>query len=313
MDYILGVDGGGTKTLARITNLRGEILSENKAGSSNFKKCKRIEDAGANIDSAVLGAIKKLDSTGKVYFVSSCFGIAGVDCEKDLDIYKKMIFQGKLSKYLDLSRADICNDSKISLVAGSANKNRIIINCGTGSICLGENAESKEIIVGGWDYILGDQGSAYDIGVKALRGIMKAYDGREDETLLSKTITKYLNIENIQDLLDWTYNSNFSKDKVASLAKVVCRTAEIGDKLSKKILKEESEEAFLIVDTVINKLSLNNRKFDLIIAGHVFKCEKFFKNIFISNIENKFDKVKIINLTVEPVKGAIKIALKNLK
>ena len=183
MDYSLGVDGGGTKTLARITNLKGEILSESKAGSSNYKKCKQIEDAETNIGSAVLGAIRKLDSTGKVYFISSCFGIAGIDCNKDLDIYKKMIFQGRLRKYLNISKVIICNDSKISLAAGSSSKNRIIINCGTGSICLGENAVREEVTVGGWDYILGDQGSAYDIGVKALRKIMKAYDGREGKTL----------------------------------------------------------------------------------------------------------------------------------
>ena len=125
-----------------------------------------------------------------------------------------------MSKYLDLSRANICNDSKINLVTGSANKNRIIINCGIGSICLGRNSECKEVTVGGWDYILGDQDSVYDIRIKALRGIMKAYTGREGGILLSKTIIDYLNIKNIQNLLDWTYNSNLSKDKIAALAKV---------------------------------------------------------------------------------------------
>ena len=112
--------------------------------------------------------------------------------------------------------------------------------------------------------------------------------------------------------MDWTYNSNFSKDKVASLAKVVCNTAEMGDKLSREILEEESREAFLIVDTVINKLDLNKKKFDLIIAGHVFKCEKFFKNVFINSIKDKFNQAKIIILSVEPVEGAIKIAMENL-
>jgi len=61
---------------------------------------------------------------------------------------------------------------------------------------------------------------------------MKAYDGREKNTLLSETILEDLNIENISELIRWAYSNTFFKDKIAAIAKTVCRTAEMRDGVS---------------------------------------------------------------------------------
>jgi len=140
-------------------------------------------------------------------------------------------------------------DTRIGLAAGSDSKNGVMIICGTGSNCFGVNEEGKEAKVNGWDYILGDEGSGYEVGTKALRALMKAYDGRGESTLLSKTILEDLNIKNVSELIRWAYGDPFFKDKIAAIAKTVCRTAEIGDKVSIKILK--AEEALVSVVTVV--------------------------------------------------------------
>ncbi|MBA7602935.1 hypothetical protein ES703_10031 [subsurface metagenome] len=112
-----------------------------------------------------------------------------------------LIFDSKIKGYLDPASTIMCNDTRIGLAAGSDSKNGVMIICGTGSNCFGVNEEGKEAKVNGWDYILGDEGSGYEVGIKALRALMKAYDGRGESTLLSKTILEDLNIKNVSELM----------------------------------------------------------------------------------------------------------------
>ncbi len=309
MDFILGLDGGGTKTVVQIADCNGKLLAENESGSSNYKSV-GVENAEININTAVLGAIRNLKVTGRIIFKSACFGLSGNDSCEDKNIYRKMIFDSKIKDYLDPANTIICNDTRIGLAAGSNSKNGIMIICGTGSNCYGINEQGREAKVNGWDYILGDEGSGYEIGIKALRALMKAYDGRGESTLLSKTVLEDLNIKNISELIKWAYSDYFSKVRVAAIAKTVCKTAEMGDKISKKILKEEADEAIISVKTVVDKLGLADKEFDLVFVGNVFKCEKYFKSVLMRKLKSKFTKINFKSLTKKPVEGAIKLALR---
>lgn len=311
MNYILGVDGGGTKTIAQIADSKGKLTVENESGSSNYKSVGK-ENAQTNINNAVLGAIRNLAVSDKVIFKSACFGLSGNDCNEDTSIYRNIIFNDKLKGYLNPISTIICNDTKIGLAAGTDSKNGIIIICGTGSNCYGTNEAGQEAKANGWDYVLGDEGSGYEIGIKALKAFMRDYDGRGDSTYLSKTILEDLKLNSVQELIKWAYNSPFSKEKVSALAETVCRTAQMGDKVSIRILEEEANEAFISVKAVVDKLGLENKEFDLVFVGSVFKCEKYFKNPLERKLKEKFPMINFVPLTKKPVEGAIKLALRNL-
>lgn len=311
MDYILGVDGGGTNTVAQIADSTGKLITENESGPTNYKSV-GIENVKININNSILGAIRNLRISDKIIFKSACFGLAGYDTDEDENIYHKIIFNNKIKKYLIPKKTIICNDTRIGLAAGSSSKNGIMIICGTGSNCYGINEKGEEANANGWDYILGDEGSGYEVGLKALRALMRAYDGRGEKTLLSETILEDLNIKDISELIRWAYSESFSKEKIATVAETVCRTAEMGDKISIKILEEEAEEAVISVGAVANKLNLSNKEFDLVLGGSVFMCERYFKAILIEKLKDKFEKIDFKPLTKKPVSGAIRLAIKNL-
>jgi N-acetylglucosamine kinase-like BadF-type ATPase len=314
LGYILGVDGGGTKTTALIADIKGNHMAESKSGPSNYKSV-GVKSAKENINNAVISVIENLGlrNKHKLIFKSTCFGLAGNDSNEDTKIYKEIIFNDVIEKYLDRNKIIICNDTRIGLAAGSDSKNGVMIICGTGSNCFGINEQGKETKVNGWDYILGDEGSGYEIGIKALRALMRAYDGRGSATILSKTILEDLNIKNISELIRWAYRNSFSKDKISAIAKTVCRTAEMGDKISIKILEEEAAEAINSVTVVVNKLNLADKNFDLIFVGNVFECEKYFKSVLMKKLKGEFPKINFKPLTKKPVGGAIKLALENLQ
>ena len=141
---------------------------------------------------------------------------------------------------------------------------------------------------------------------------MRSYDGRGSDTLFSKTILEDLSIGSVLELTERACSSPFSKDEIAAIARTVCRTAEIGDEVSIKILEEEVGESFISIVTVANKLELADKDFALVFVGNVFKCEKYFKAVLMKKLKDKFPKINCKPLTKKPVEGAIKLALENL-
>ncbi|HEY5500788.1 MAG TPA: BadF/BadG/BcrA/BcrD ATPase family protein [Candidatus Humimicrobiaceae bacterium] len=312
MDYLLGVDGGGTKTMIAVASLDGEIIIERSIGSINFKSI-GVEGALKNFIFGINSVIKELESNdSKPYFKSSCFGLAGLNTSYDKVVFVEIVLNDSITSYLNLQKAVLCNDTVIGLAAGSMNKNRVIIICGTGSNCFGINEEGNEAKANGWDYILGDEGSGTSMGIKTLRAILQSYDGRGDETLLTGKIFEFLNINSIDELNRWTYDDPFSKDRFASLSFPLCITAEMGDKVAIRILKEEAEEVIKNVSAVVKRLNLEEREFDLVFVGNNFKCMKYFQKIITKKLKDSFPKINFIPLTRKPVIGAIRIALKNL-
>jgi N-acetylglucosamine kinase-like BadF-type ATPase len=312
MNYILGVDGGGTNTEVRIATVSGDKIAEAVSGSSSYKSV-GISKAIENLNSGVFKAIKKVKSPEDIYFISSCLGFAGNNTEEDKKIYTGIVFNNKLTGYLDQQKTVICNDTIIGLEAGSKKKNKIIIIAGSGSNCLGVNEDGKQVKVSGWDYILADEGSGYQTGLKALKAVMKAYDGRGEKTLLSGTILEELNLKDILDLSKWAYDMPFSKDRISALSKTVCMTAQMGDRISIDILTEEVEEVVISVTTVADKLGFKNKDFDLVFVGGMFKCKKHFKDPVISRLKSEFTGINFLPLLTDPVEGAIKIAIERLK
>ena len=311
--YILGVDGGGSKTTAQIADTSGKKIAQAVSSSSSYKSV-GMKRAIENLNTAVFNAITNLNVSKNINFTSSCFGFAGNNniVGKDPEIYRKIVFNEKLSNYLNSERTVICNDTRIGLEAGSKNKNKMILIAGTGSNCFGINEDGKQAGATGWDYILADEGSGYQVGLKALRAIIKAHDGRGRKTLLSKTILKEIKLKNILDLTEWVYKVPFSKAKIGVLAKTVCMTAGMGDEVSIDILTQEAEEAVTSVITVAYKLGFENKNFDLILVGGLFKCEKYFKDILVNRIKENLSKINFVPLTKNPVEGAIKLAIKGL-
>jgi len=310
MDYVLGLDGGGSKTTVQIADTDGKVLIQNKSGSCNYKSV-GIEIAKNNINTVILNSLEEV-GVPDIIFKSACFGLAGNDTDEDMRIYNRIIFNNKLKKFLNPSTTIICNDSKIGLIAGSNKKNRLMVISGTGANCFGINEDGREAKANGWDYILGDEGSGYTIGLKALKAIVRAYDGRGQHTLLTDMVLDYLKLKDISELVSWVYDKPFFKEKIAELSEIVCSAAKMGDILSIEILREEAGEAASTVMVVVNKLNLADKDFDLVLVGGVFKCEKYFKNLFFKILKNKFQRINFKSLTEKPVEGAIKLALESL-
>lgn len=299
--YVIGVDGGGTKTLAVLADLRGKILKKIKTGSTNSNKI-GFENSILELKKLISQIIRGYPE-GRIVF---CYlGLAG-GLERDKEKRKKI---EKILKRDFFFPIKVEGDQKIAFRSGTDKKNGILIIGGTGSIAMGWRGK-KEAICGGWDWLLGDQGSAFWIGKVALERLLKCLDGREKCSNLFKNFI-FQKMKTEKDFYQKFYNQDFVR-KVATISKLVESAAKRGDKSAREILIKAGKELAKMGIGSIKQLNFQKEKFPLVLSGSVFKSKIIFLTAK-KEIKKVAPKAKFILPQKEPVFGAVKLALEMAK
>src|SRR5712691_11617702 len=138
----LGVDGGGSKTLAVIVNGQGRELGRGLSDCSN-QSIVGTAQAVASIHRAVAEAMQAAShDTSGLSVRKAWLGMAGVDRPQDVEaIYPKVV---------DLAeQVQLTNDAEL-LLGALDNAVGVAVIAGTGSIALGRNAAGVVKRTGGW-------------------------------------------------------------------------------------------------------------------------------------------------------------------
>ena len=308
-NYVIGVDGGGTKTTAALANLNSQILRTGKSGSSNPR------DVGIKIAVRnVAESIEKILSKQKKIKVLSVFiGLPAAEEEfksKIKAIQKGLLKEKRIFRILK-GKIAIGSDQLIAFRGGTNKKEGIVLIAGTGCVSHGWKGK-REYKTNGWGWLT-DGGAAFWIGQKVLQAVLKDLDGQGVKTLLTDFVFwKFRIRKRDPNLLNKKiYSSNFVKT-VSSLSLVCNMAAEKRDKLAKNILTEAGKELAISVKTVIKKLSFSKEKFPLILVGSVLKS-KIVLDVIKREIKKIAPGVQFIYTKKEPVVGAIKLALEKRK
>lgn len=306
MKYVIGIDGGGTKTVLKITGVSGDILAESKGGPSNINSSFKEDVANVLKDLIYEGVNKANLSLNDCLAV--CIGTAGADRKEDKPIIEQMIKNTGIS-----GRIIVVNDAEIALVGGVERNEGLILICGTGSICFGKAEDGRTCRSGGWGHIIGDEGSGYDIGIRAIKASLKSYDGRDQKTMLENEVLKHFSLKHHEDLIGYIYRSGAGKKEIASLTKVVNECFLKGDEVSEKILKESSYELFLCVKAVIHKLQFSDKHVFLTTAGGAVNNIKYLFDQFAHTLNENYPEIEIIPMKNDPAFGAALIAREKSK
>jgi len=301
INYVIGVDGGGTKTIAALADLNLKILRIAKTGPSNLRN--------VGINKAVLDISEAIKKVKKGKKIGSIFiGLAAIEEEFKLEkekikreIRKKLKFRGKL---------EIGSDQIVAFRSGTDEKNGIILIAGTGAVCHGWK-NGKEAKTSGWGW-LDDEGSGFWIGKKGFQAIFKELDGRGEKTLITKLVFENWRLKDKKDFLKKVYAQD-SVRQVSLISRIVDEAASKRDKIAKKIMLEAGEELFLTAKRVIEKLNFKNEEFPIVLIGRVFESEIVLK-IVKKEIKKIAPKVQFLipQPKINPVIGAIKLAIENL-
>jgi len=186
-----------------------------------------------------------------------------------------------------------------------------VVISGTGSIAYGENERGETARAGGWGWRLGDEGSGYDIGHRALIAALRDRDGRGPSTLLTESIRGALGLGNLDDLIDLTYGGNMGSLEVAALAGLVGEAAGEGDNVALRILEGAGVELGVSASAVIGRLGLTGG-FTLGLVGGVFKLGSLIRDSLERSVRRTAPGCVISRPRFPPEVGAALLALRDV-
>jgi N-acetylmuramic acid 6-phosphate etherase len=303
--FLIGIDGGGTKTVALLSDLEGRVLGHGLGGPSNYQV------VGLRVTSESLHqAIRAAFADANIEPVpprAVCLGLSGVDRPDD---YAAM--RAWADEQMPGTQAVIVNDAMLVMAAGTPEGWGIAMISGTGSIVYGRAQDGHMTRAGGWGYLLGDEGSGYDIGLAALRAIVRADDGRAPQTALTRMILDHWSLATPQGLVSQVYFGPVPTQKIAALASVVEVAAATGDPVAIKILREASHELALAVSAVARRLEMQG-PIPCALAGSTVVKGRIARQMFVeaaASLGLQLDPVRPVS---EPAQGALRLARESLR
>ena len=306
-NYIIGVDGGGAKTVAALANLNRKILASAKTGSSNSRNLglKRAMDNVALVIKIVLARIKKGEKIASTFL--------GLPCLEEEYKFKKGKIKKELLKHREISpifkgKVIIGSDQLVGFRSGTEKSYGLVLIAGSGCVVHGWS-EKNEIKVDGWGYLT-EQGSAFWIGQKGLQAVFNDLDGRGPRTLITNLVFQKFKIKNKIDLLEKIYLKN-PIEVVPTLSVLVDEAGRKNDKVAKKILTQAARELALSAEIAIKKLNFSKREFPVVLIGSVFKSKSVSDTVKME-IKKIAPKADFIIPKKEAVVGAVKLALESL-
>jgi len=286
--YVIGVDSGGTKTVASAYDKNGNKLLSTQGNAGNISA--DFSGGCHSIVNTVSELINKADGTP----LAICVGCAGVETGDNKPRLKSF-----LEKEFPSIPIHVTNDAELALFAIHGSENGILIISGTGSIGY-SRINGKIRRVGGWGHLIGDDGSGYRIGMDAVRTITDGFDTEKPETPLKEAVFSHLKIKTLPELIAFVYKA--AKRDIAALVPCVCDCADAGDLNAQNILSKAGKDLANLAITLLPKEKNNN--ISIATNGSIITKLQCVKKSF---SEALFDHDKTVNVITEPfdaTKGA---------
>ena len=242
MEFVAGIDGGGTKTTLLCWSIKGDEIQEKTFGAFN------INSIGEDAFKLLLNEISaELSSLGKCLHL--VIGAAGISNNR-MSAIADEVFSGFNIPYT------LVGDHVIALEGAHEGKEGLAVIAGTGSICFGKGSDGTIERTGGWGHIIGDEGSAYALGRDSLKAIAEDIDGCGGKTVLRALVSARHGLETREDIIRFVYNGD--KADIASIAPCVDIAYRDGDDVAIKIVRENAMLLAYQMQAVLKKLDLKH-------------------------------------------------------
>ncbi|MGE5401486.1 MAG: N-acetylglucosamine kinase [Ignavibacteriales bacterium] len=306
MKYLIGMDGGGTKTACVVTDLDGNKLFECTGGPSNF-----LMIGTDTVSEMLFNLISRCkDELNAEYsdFISIVLGTTGAGRRPDAQKLEDAFNEYSQKKGVCFQSFYVDSDARIALEGAFSGNPGSILIAGTGSIMFGKDEKGIVHRVGGFGRFLGDQGSGYVIGRMGLTMVTKEMDGRGEKTVLTQMIAEKFNLISPEVLISEVYKNNFD---IATVAPLVIEAAEKGDEVCQSIVEEESYELILHIHAMLKKI--NEPVLNLSLIGGIISSENYFAFRFREQVTKNLPNVNIKQPDLPPAMGAIVLAKQQVK
>src|SRR5271163_4967889 len=315
MRYVLGFDGGGTKTDCVLMDESGTILGRSQAGPSNPLRV-GFGAAMTSIREAARRAVEQAGMGGEARAAAISAGLAGAGPPESAEKIRAL-FAAEFPQ----SKIQICTDLDLALAAAGDGA-VIVLLAGTGSFAVGRNMAGERARAGGYGSQIGDEGSAYDVGRRAVLTAMHENDRTGVDALLGRRLLRELGCADwsevqarAQAASDEVFPRLFSvvamvADWIETPSETTAETAARNS--ARGILRAAAFDLGLLSENLAERLHLRGTRFVIAKTGGMIGRSKYLESQIDERLRNAFPQAEIGSLRVAPAEAAARLALRLL-
>jgi glucosamine kinase len=293
--FLMGVDGGATKTLAAVLDLQEHALHLGHGASSN-------PDAvgpRAATDSLLKATDEAIGRAGiaREQLDAAVLAIAGTDT----DAVAAHVRASRPSTWV------VVNDVVGAWAAATGARPGVGVISGTGSNVFGVGPAGRTWRAGGWGHVLGDEGSGYWLAVQSIKAALCDRERSGRETALSAAVVDFFDVPSVEALATLVYSKPLTKGEIAAFAIETGRVAHAGDEVARGLYKRAAAELGRQIAAVVAQTGLLDT-FPVGLIGSAFKAGALFVEPLAAVVNELAPQASVAVVEMAPVGGCLLLA-----
>lgn len=300
MEYVLGIDQGGSKTHAVVADAGGRILGMGKS----YGACHSSNGLDYAIEVIREASDMALESCRLTQqdVTTVVGGLTGIDWDDEAPLLEDAI-----QKLFPRARVKVVNDCIIAMRAATREKRCGILCAGSGLNCAVQNGD--ECFAYGF-YIPDEHQGGCSLGKKAVQAVFDSHMGLLPETLLTERLLAHFHVKTVDELLFLRVTGKITGTDYLRLPIIIAEEACAGDRVAADIWIDYGKliANYLVVRT--EKMGISGEKMDVVLSGSIFKCRFLdFQRTVKEEILRRLPAAHVIEAAYEPVMGAVVMGL----
>lgn len=303
--YLLGLDGGQSSTLALVAGPDGHVLGVGHGGPANHYSEPGGPERLRRALEATIPAALAAAGVAPEAITHACLGLSG-GAPAAVPVAQAL---------LPAADVTVVKDYVTALAGASGGEMQgVVVIAGTGSVAYGRSgAAGGEALAGGWGYLLGDEGSAYDIGWSALRAAARASDGRGPATTLARLLPAKLGCADLHEVHRLVYGPGLARPAVAALAATVTAAASEGDAVATVLLAEAGRALAEAALAVGRQVATHGAALPVYPVGGVFQAGELVLRPFADSLRLWLPGVEVRAPSLGQAAGALLLAAQSAR
>lgn len=301
MNLYLGLDGGGTKTVAALIDEQGQLVAETIGGASNPYRLSLARAMTALDDAGARALAKAKAEAADVFGVTA--GVSGAGRPR----VAHRIAAFLCTRFREAS-VETITDLEIALDAVAETGPGVVVVAGTGSAAFGRDASGRTARAGGWGPWFSDEGGAFDIACRALTVVSREHDAGFLPSPLGQAISTELGHHSWQRLVDDVLRK--PHDLLPRLFPPIVAAAEAESESARAVLSEAACSLASLAEIVIGRLGLCSADFVVGLVGGVFGRSRFLDDVVAERVNKFAPSARLVPAQFSPAVAAARRALR---
>lgn len=294
---LLGVDGGATKTEVVLLDQSGNYLS-GIFGGPTMLDARCSKQISQNLD-ALISHVTDQAGVKREQIIQAGFGLHGVDYKTELAVQRRTLFK---PLGLPLEKSILVNDGIVALWGGSAKKNALVLQIGTGFTAAYRRDYGSETP---FDHF--NMGLGINLRDAIYSTAFRVLDGRERPSILPELVMEHFGIYDVEEVIRKWRREQIPIMEVLGIVTVLVQAVDKKDKVAIRLTERAAREYANDICTMIKKIG--SPQPDIVLGGGVLlNAPKLLRDLIAKKVRARYKKAAVHTPHLSPAAGGAVMA-----